>query len=80
MAEVAAKTEKVETGKDKKEKAEKINIKQLIRDASAGKLKEDKFTETITKHYKAAGRENEWVKNRIKQLWKEVKKPAQKKS
>ena len=53
-------------------KSDQLNIKQLVRDASAGKLGKEKFTSTLTEHYKSAKRDEKWIKKRIDHLWKET--------
>jgi hypothetical protein len=49
-----------------------LNIKELIRDAEAGKVNKVKFTDILLKHYKGKGREDAWIQKRIKQLWQET--------
>ena len=65
-------TKPVKVVKEKKEKG--LNAKQLIKDASAGKVNEKKFKDMLTKHYLAQGKDAEWVTKRVKHLWYEVEK------
>ena len=49
-----------------------FNAKELIRQASAGKLSEKKFKDMLTKHYLSEGKKKDWIETRVKHLWYEV--------
>jgi hypothetical protein len=79
MTEVAKDKKVVVKVVAKKVVKDKLNIKALIRNLAAGKVSDAAFTDTLTKFYKTAGRDDAWTKSRVNQLKKEAK-PSQKKA
>lgn len=51
-----------------------VLITKLIDDAAAGKVSKQRFSDILTKHYKDKGREESWIRKRIKRLWRRTRK------